>query len=73
VLADVPETVWSSLPAMCLFRTMLGLECFGCGMTRALSSAVHGHFAAAIQYYCGVVLMAPALLGGAVQALLIRR
>ena len=31
----------------CMFRTLTGLTCPGCGTTRALHQIVHGHFAAA--------------------------
>ena len=47
----------------------MDVECFGCGMTRALSAALHGHFEAALDLNRGVVLAGPALIAGAMQAL----
>lgn len=73
LLVIVPESAWSSLPVLCVFRNVLGVECLGCGMTRALSAALHGHATRALELNAGVVLAGPALLAGVVQALLVRR
>lgn len=32
----------------CLFRLVFGVECFGCGLTRAASALVHGDLAGAV-------------------------
>jgi hypothetical protein len=61
-LAAIPTQVLASLPAICVWRTLLHLECPGCGMTRAVSSALHGHLHAALTYNRGVVLVLPAAL-----------
>jgi hypothetical protein len=37
-------------PVMCPFALLLGLPCPGCGMTRALGHASHGHFAQAFEF-----------------------
>ena len=71
VLAVTPESVWSALPTICVFRNMLGIECFGCGMTRALAAAMHGNFAQAMQYNPGSVVALPAVVTGALQGLLV--
>jgi hypothetical protein len=34
---------------ICLFHQMTGLNCPGCGMTRALYALLHGHFQAALK------------------------
>lgn len=39
------------LGVRCLFRTVLGFPCPGCGMTRALVSFLHLDFAAAAAYH----------------------
>lgn len=62
VLAAVPQSAWGAMPAVCLFRNALGLECFGCGMTRALSSALHGDFSQAIATNAGVAVVLPVLV-----------
>ena len=59
-LAAIPTQVLASFPVICVWRTLLHLECPGCGMTRALSSALHGHLYAALAYNRGVVLVLPA-------------
>jgi hypothetical protein len=55
--AAIPTRVLANLPVMCVWRTLLHLECPGCGMTRALSSAMHGHLYEAVAYNRGVVLV----------------
>ena len=69
VFAAVPEPVWTSMPAVCLWRNTMNLECFGCGMTRALSAALHGRIDAALALNQGVVATALGLVGGVLQAL----
>jgi hypothetical protein len=68
-LALVPEQAWASMPSVCLWRNLLGIECLGCGMTRGLAAALHGRFDAALGFNAGVVLAGPALLLGALQGL----
>ncbi|HXE91743.1 MAG TPA: DUF2752 domain-containing protein [Terriglobales bacterium] len=46
---------------LCLFRILSGLPCPGCGMTRALSSLLHGDGAAAFLYHPFVFAVFPAL------------
>ena len=38
------EPYSSSGPVLCLWRNLLGQECWGCGLTRAFCSLVHGQF-----------------------------
>ena len=35
----------------CPFLQLTGIECLGCGMTRALTSAIHFDYAAAFEYH----------------------
>jgi hypothetical protein len=67
--AVIPETFWSSLPSVCVFRILFGFECSGCGMTRALAAAAHGRFEEAMHLNAGVLFVAPLLLGTALQRL----
>lgn len=62
VLAAIPQSAWGAMPSVCLFRNGLGLECFGCGMTRALSSALHGDFSHALATNAGVAVALPVLV-----------
>jgi BarA-like signal transduction histidine kinase len=61
-LAAIPTEVLASLPILCVWRTLLDVECLGCGMTRALSIALHGHMAEAVAMNRGVVVVLPAAL-----------
>ena len=36
-------------PTLCLWRRLFGINCLGCGMTRAVCEAAHGHFFQAMQ------------------------
>lgn len=59
--ASPPETLAGG-PAVCLFRRLFGIECLGCGMTRAVSAAVHLDFARALELNRMVVVVLPVLL-----------
>ena len=39
-----------TLPEMCYWRVMVGMDCPGCGLTRCFISAAHGDTAAAWRY-----------------------
>ena len=41
--------IWLNLP--CLFRTVTGLPCPGCGMSRAWMSVAHLDFSVAVSYH----------------------
>jgi hypothetical protein len=47
----------------CVFRALSGLQCPGCGGTRALYCLLHFHFAEALHYNALVTLLAPLALG----------
>ena len=57
----VPERWIMQGHTLCLVHNLLGVECWGCGMTRALYSVAHLDFAAAWAYHRGVVVVAPVL------------
>ena len=44
---------------VCLFRALTGLPCPGCGLTRALSSLIQGHPAAAFSYHPFAFIVLP--------------
>jgi hypothetical protein len=48
----------------CLFHRMTGLDCPGCGMTRAAHATLHGDLAAAFRFNpLGMVLLPLAMIG----------
>jgi hypothetical protein len=47
---------------VCLFHALTGLNCPGCGMTRALYALLHGHVRLALKDNALLVLALPALL-----------
>ena len=60
-LAVIPMEAINSFPTLCPFKRYLGIECFGCGMTRALSAFLHGNVRVAIAYNRGVLFTLPLL------------
>lgn len=58
----IPTTRIEAGPSLCLFRRIFGRPCPGCGMTRALSCAVHGHPRRAIAHNSRIVVVLPLLL-----------
>lgn len=46
----------------CVFHALTGLQCPGCGGTRALYELLHGHVAAAIRFNALFVVSSPILL-----------
>lgn len=62
VLAIVPLETLQRYPAFCPFKRFLGIECYGCGMTKALCALLHGNAQQALQYNRGVLLAFPMLV-----------
>ena len=60
-LAWIPMEAINSFPTFCPFKRYFGMECFGCGMTRALSAFLHGNVRVAIAYNRGVLFTLPLL------------
>jgi hypothetical protein len=51
------------LPAVCTFRRIFGMDCPGCGLTRAFVALAHGRLAAGWHYHpVGVFLFAGVLV-----------
>jgi hypothetical protein len=61
VLYRVPPTEGSIYPH-CVFHTVTGLHCPGCGATRCLYALVHGNLAAAARYNVLFLGLLPLLL-----------
>lgn len=61
LLALLPTACIESLPDICIFHSVFGFECPGCGMTRALSALVHGDAASALRYNRLVLVVFPLL------------
>jgi len=57
----VPTSWFESRRSICLIRNVLGINCPGCGMTRAISCIFHGNFKSALQYNKLVVVVLPLL------------
>lgn len=51
-----------NLPDGCMFRSIFGIYCPGCGGTRAFISLIHGDFISAIYYHPFVVYAFPIIL-----------
>jgi hypothetical protein len=47
--------------SLCLVKSLFGVECWGCGMTRAVFSAMYLRFADAWEYNRLVVIVLPLL------------
>jgi hypothetical protein len=58
-LAAAPFEWFEHGPTLCLSKRFLGIECFGCGMIRALSRLLHGDLAGALAWNRLVVVVFP--------------
>ena len=47
---------------LCLSQRYLGIDCPGCGMTRALYSFMHGNFRVALHFNLAILSIIPVLL-----------
>jgi hypothetical protein len=61
ILLIVPTSFFNSGFPPCLIKSITGLECPGCGMTRAISSIFHGDIAGAFHYNKLIVVVFPLL------------
>ena len=46
----------------CIFNNILGINCFGCGITHAVIEAVNGNFVQSINYNFNVIIVFPVLI-----------
>jgi hypothetical protein len=53
------DFLFNSSPTLCIHKRLLGFDCPGCGMTRALYSFIHLDFKTAIYFNFGVLVLFP--------------
>ena len=58
----VPVNWLDSQHSICLFKNIFGYDCYGCGITRAILSALHFQFDNAFQYNKLFVIVFPLLI-----------
>ena len=51
-------------PTICVFRRFFGIECVGCGLTRACSAFLHGEPVKALALNKLALVVGPVLVGG---------
>jgi hypothetical protein len=61
VLILIPFQWLNSCHSICIYKNLTGHECYGCGMTRAVVSAMHLHFKEAYSYNKLIVIVLPVL------------
>ena len=62
VIYAIPaESVFNG-KSICVFTNIFGVECWGCGITRAIFSALYFRFAEAWEYNRLVVIVLPLLM-----------
>jgi hypothetical protein len=58
----VPFDWLLSQHSICLYKNLTGHECYGCGMTRAIFSAMHFRFTEAFTYNRLYIIVLPLLM-----------
>lgn len=68
IILTIPITLFiipfdwiSNQHSICLFKNIFGLDCYGCGITRAVLSGMHFNFRSAFEYNKMVILVLPLL------------
>lgn len=62
VLFMVPLDWLNKQPTICLVKNIFGINCFGCGITRAVISGVQLNFTKAFEYNKMVIIVLPILI-----------
>ncbi len=62
VLYFIPFELLNKQNTICLIKNILGVECPGCGITKAIISAIQLDFTKAIEYNKIVILVLPILI-----------
>ncbi|NLZ27424.1 MAG: DUF2752 domain-containing protein [Firmicutes bacterium] len=55
----IPTSFFESNFSVCIFKNLTGIECPGCGMTRAFSSLFHGDIIMATEHNKLVIIVFP--------------
>ena len=68
ILTPHPQAVsvdgWT-VPELCMYKRLFGIDCFGCGITRSVVYAVHGDFSMALEkHLLGIPLVVLVVFGG---------
>src|SRR5579863_9135542 len=58
----IPTPWLEKHPPICLYSAIFGVCCPGCGMSRAMSCAVHGNLKKALHYNKLVIIVLPLLI-----------
>jgi len=58
----IPSSFFTNSHSICLYRNIFGIECPGCGITRAVLSLIHLKFSEALTYNKLVVIVFPVLV-----------
>ena len=58
----ITSTDLNDKPTICLFNNILGKECLGCGITKAILSLIKGQLNQAVYYNSSVIFVFPILL-----------
>ena len=62
VLFMVPLDWLHKQPTICLVKNIFGVNCFGCGITKAVISGVQLNFTKAFEYNKMVIIVLPMLM-----------
>ena len=54
-----------TVPELCMYKRLFGIDCFGCGITRSVVYAVHGDFSMSWEkHLLGIPLVFLVIFGG---------
>ncbi|MBN1444997.1 MAG: DUF2752 domain-containing protein [Candidatus Omnitrophica bacterium] len=62
LLFAMPVSTIEGFPSICLYKNIFGKDCPGCGMTRAVLSLLHLHFAEAFAFNRMIVIVFPLIV-----------
>ena len=59
--ASIPTPLLDTVPSICVYKFVFGVECPGCGMTRAISKLLHGYPVQAFRQNYLILFVVPLL------------